>query len=136
MSLIPEKKQPALGTARRPWRDVWFENAQGLPQSIREIEGGGGQPDQPFFVDELGDVVMDPDRITEQGRRPAAPDVIGYMDAPYVGPEEPGTDPNVLTNGYSRIWSKPTGEVYLVAKIRNLYFTVELTASADQQAEP
>lgn len=121
------EKNAALGAPNRPWEDILFRDRLGQTRSVRDIEGGAGLPDQPFTVDAAGDVVLDPDRILSPGTNPSpAHDYPGYMSQSYVGGDEPGLGANVLENGYSRIWMDLNGTVYLLARIANQYFRVEL----------
>lgn len=132
-SIVPEAKRGKVGVATNPVDDVTFVNSQGAPQSLRELELSSGSNDQPFTVTQRGDVMMDPDKVSvgQPGYQQQA-DFPYYMVKPYVGLDVPGTGDNTLMNLQSRIWRKgDNGEVYLVSRISNLYFGVELTLFAE-----
>lgn len=131
MSLTPEFRRGKVGVQTNPVDDVNFVNSQGTPQSLRDLEMNSGSDGQPFTVTSAGDVMMDPDKVSVgTGGYIQSPGVTQYMVAPYVGTDRPGEGNNTLINLQSRIWREgENGRVYLITRISNLYFCVEMTTT-------
>lgn len=119
------------GTREAPLDDIFLKGEGGVAQSVKElIAAAGGLVQQPFIVDDKGDVVMV--ARGNAGGTGGGSQTAGYLLASYVGNDEPGSGNNTLPNGYSRIWQRLDGKVFLVSCVSFRYFTVEATPVKDE----